>query len=671
VERISRTIVVASAVLAGVTHAWLASGRPGIASSAAVTFVLVLALARRWLSATCAAVMSLTFVAPALTLVAFGASDYHTTLIWLSGIAGIILSRVDLSRWQMPARWAVPFAAWGLVIAVSWPIVAGREIDFSLIAARTVETTNAAYAAPPRLAAAWVVVVALSQLLGILWVDWLWGWFRDGRLDEAERFVLLPVVASAIAGAAAGLYQSLVDIRWANLDIWAGVNRPGGLMLDANTFGIGAAMWAPAAIAMGWRRQWAPWIGPSMFGVLAAAAWLSGSRTALLALAIGAAGVAVVVLRQRGFWRPRLVATAALVGALGLILAMALAPRGGSSASPLQRIFDRLPRLEVNEVRRFADELWTRFGYGRAAAEISTDYPVAGVGIGAFHIVATDYLYRDDPVHRLKKSLPTPDNAQNWWRHQIAELGFVGALPAVWISILILFALWRPGSGESRAGPATVLRAALTGVGVASLLGVPTQHPASWMSFMALLVWWRTLDGERPPVSSRVGSLPWLAGLMLAGTIAIGLALSARGSLRVAERARRAELPYSYGLSAPEGISEYGELRWSARHAVAVIPVPNRWLQLTVWTPPAAVASPVTWRVSVDERPLIEHTSAGVEPTTYYLEMPSGARHALLEIAASPAATTDRALQVATTWLRELPANAPSERVIRGSGHES
>ena len=29
-------------------------------------------------------------------------------------------------------------------------------------------------------------------------------------------------------------------------------------------------------------------------------------------------------------------------------------------------------------------------------------------------------------------TIPQPDNAQNWWRHHLAELGLVGSMPLLW-----------------------------------------------------------------------------------------------------------------------------------------------------------------------------------------------------------------------------------------------
>lgn len=656
---ITRLTLICSIVLAGVVHAWLASGRPWLAPAIALAFAVSALVSRVSLVGALVPVLAATYFAPAITYVAFGASDYHTTAIWLAALAGPVIVHSDPTRWHLPRRWAFPFVAWALVIAVSWPIVAGREVDFSFVAARTYDTTTSAFGAPPRLAAAWIVIVALSQMLGILWLDLLWARFSGSRLRQAERWIIRPLVVSACIGAAAGLYQALIDLEWLNLPVWIHGARAGGLMLDANSFGMSAAMWAPIGVALSWRSDRARWAGPAAYALLASAVlWAAGSRTALLALIIGTAGLLVGFARRRGVWSGQVVVAAVVLSAVLAGLAVALAPQLDQS-NPVRRVVDRLPNPRAGELRRFLDEMWTRYGYGTAAAAMTADHPLTGVGIGGFHIVAADYMFREKPFF-----LPTPDNAQNWWRHQLAELGLLGALPSWWISALLIAAVWQGTRGTEPT--ANVLSAGLAGVGAASLLGVPTQLPAIWIAFITLTFWLLALPGPNAPnVEQERRSWVWAAACVLAAVVALGQAITARADLRVPHRAMRSGLTFGYGLSPSEGLSEFGELRWSAGRALEVLRVGNRWLRITVWAPHPDIASrPVTLNVAVNDRRVVTYTLNTSQPVTYYVATPD-ARFALLEMEVSREMRPDRALQVATAWLPEPPATAPSTQIIR------
>ena len=664
-ERASRLFVLASLLIAGAVHAWLASGRAGVAPAIAVTFAAGLALGRFAPDVAIFAALATTYVAPALLFTAFAASDYHTMAIWLAPLVGIALTRASWARWHIPDPWRFPFVAWALVIAVSWPIVAWREIDFSLIAARTYDTTNSAYNAPPRLAAAWILIVALSQLTGILWFDLLWA--RYGRrLAVAERIAVLPLVASAAVGSIVGVAQAFLDVEWLNLPVWARLGRAGALMLDANTAGIAAAMWGPAAIALAWRLGAPVWLGLLAYVLSIGMVWAAGSRTALLAIGAATAGIIIAAADRRGVPRRRVFAAAAGGTAILLALALVIAPRTPVN-SPVRRIFDRLPSLEAGDASRFAREMWTRFGYGSAAVDITADHPIGGVGVGAFHVVAPDYMFRANPDYRAGRALPTPDNAQNWWRHQIAELGLAGALPSLWGSGLLLVFLCRRGSPRAdQASVATVVSAVLIGVGLASLLGVPTQHPATWLSVMTLLFWIVALSRDTQDDRAPGSATPLMVGIGLAVVSAASLAASATSDLRVPNRAFASEIAYSYGLSAPEGLSEYGELRWMATRAVRVMPVSHQWLRMTMWAPHADLATrPVQVHIRVNHQPSLAVDIRARDPLTVYVRMPDGAPWALLEAAVSRDVQGGRALQVAMQWVRDVPTGVPADLVGR------
>src|SRR5690606_16003058 len=203
---------------------------------------------------------------------------------------------------------------------------------------------------------------------------------------------------------------------------------------------------------------------------------------------------------------------------------------------------------EAAEMRRFADELWNRFGYGKAAAQMIADHPLTGVGIGAFHVVAPDYIYNDTG------RVLAPGNAQNWWRHQLAALGLLGAAPSILLSLLIVALLRQPGNADYPTGVSTILRTVLAGVGIVSLVGVPTQHPATWLSFATVFFFLAAASAPRRAVAGDTPARGWLAAACaVALAVSVGQAISARGDLRVPFRAANVGMAYSYGVSPPEG----------------------------------------------------------------------------------------------------------------------
>lgn len=658
-ERASRLIVVASIALAIVAHGWLATWHPALGPAAILAFAIAFLVSRLSLRVALAIVLGTAYVAPALLSLAFPRSDFHLILVWLAAAAGLMFAHADLRRWHAPRGLAIPLAAWASIVAVSWPVVAGRELDFSIAAAHTFDTTQGIFAGAPAVASAFIVVFALVTLIGILWLDFLWA-YVNGDMQLFYRDVVAPLAASAAIGSVAGIYQSAIDISWLNPEIWSTFNRAGGLMLDANTFGSSGAIWAPVVVAAGWAAGTRPWVGAVLCGVLTGGMWTSGSRTALMILCFGLSGVGMAVLKRRGWWRPATVRALAIAGAVTLVVALAVVPRDFESTSPIGRAFARIPSLDAQEIRRFGRELWDRFGYASAAQQMFQEHPLTGVGVGAFHVLSPDYIYlQSDGERRFG-----PDNAQNWWRHQVAELGVIGSLPSLGLSVLLLGLLLKGRALDGLAGVSTVPRLVLAGVGVASLFGVPTQHPAATVSVAAIVFFFvGTVRLPDALVRDRSGAW-WIAVLVMAAATAAGQWWTATGDLRVARRAIALAHPYAYGVSPYEGLSEFGNFRWLTADAVIVTPIEGRWYQLTFLQPRPAMGAEVTVSVAVDGRQVLTHRIEGTDPVTYFVEPPAGARAMMLELDAQPS-VRPYTVGIADRWLHDLPHDVSPDQVIR------
>jgi O-antigen ligase len=660
VERWTRIAVGVSALCCGATLAWLvAPVSPLVPWATAGAFVASFALARISLPLGLAPGLVLTYVAPAMLMVALRSPDYHHVVIWLATLAGPLAAASDWPRWHLPPAWRLPLVAWALVLAATWPIIVGREIDFSVVAARTFDTPNALQGGPPPLTAAWVASVALGQLVGILWLDLLWGRFGHERLRRAERVVLVPLLVSAVLTSAAGLYQRYVDINWLNVGDWPSLSRAGGLMLDANSFGTAAAIWAAAAIALAWRLRRPFVAGAAVTAVLLGGMWSSGSRTALLTAIVGLLAVAVAVAVRARAWQARLAPVALLLAAGVLVLVGAV--QSGDRSNPLTRFLDNIPRADDGGVARLLQDMWARDGYGPAAAQAISEHPWTGIGVGAFNPLSTDYSYL------ATGALVPADNAQNWWRHQVVELGLAGAAPSLVFSLIVLLLVWKGVVATDNVAPATVLRGVLVGVGLVSLVGVATQHPALFLTFVTLLYWLGALAEPTPAIAPPPAAqrAAWWAIVILAIAVAAGQAWSATADLRVPMRATRVGFPYGYGFSAPSPDPALGEVRWTGGHAVGVIPAQHAYFQVTASPPHEDIAvNPVRVRLWRGATLAADVELSGTDGVTRLLRVPEGHRHLMIETDVSRVRGDGWGLKLAGRWVRQVPPDFPPDQVI-------
>ena len=323
------------------------------------------------------------------------------------------------------------------------------------------------------------------------------------------------VIASLVA-----LYQATIDFEFANMRHWAFQRRAAGTLMDANPFGLVAALAGPAVVVALWplatARRAALALGLSWFGL-----WASGSRSALLAGSIALVGVA----RYAGRWRPAGIPrrqVAALLG-VGLIVIAMLAVTAVRVDNPVSRLA-RLAPDDAGAVGSWLAHVWERESYGTAANRMLRDSPVVGVGVGSYHALVPDYAQA-----LVGRRLP-PDNAQNWFRHQLVELGLLGSLGwIVWVAGLVY--LIAAGQYEpDREVQAGVLRWLLLALGAASFVGVPTLNATAAFGFWVLAVWFvLQLDPRalRPVWVPRATS--WVLALVLAVVYTAGLARGTSG----------------------------------------------------------------------------------------------------------------------------------------------
>jgi hypothetical protein len=546
-------------------------------------------------------------LAPAALLAVAGREGPVVELVWMAGLTGAMLRTLPWSKWSIPDGWKPLVGGWALTICLAWPVIVAREAGFSfdgLFDDGKLVSYYGAVTAPQ--AIGWTLHVALTQLLGLLWLDLLCGLFR--REPEKTPAVVHGLWIGATLASVVAVYQGAVDLSFLNAANWIAQRRATGTLLDANAYGMCAVLAGPMAfVAMrGARLKQGTTIATVILIVNVIGMWMSGSRTALLA---GVAGMIAVGLASwttsHKVTRRVLPITAAAVGVLAAVVLLA-----GRAIGPIGRLFD-LPQGAGSHLA----ELWSRGGYGTAALMMIRAHPLAGVGLGAFHVLVPDYRVF------LHQTMPF-DNAQNWWRHEAAELGILGgATLFAWSAVLI----WKVIAGRTAPGQAftaMAVRGLLVGLGLCSLLGMPTQSPLVLLWFM-LLVAWLTIAIANPDVPRLyqhgvvVCTVAALLSVVYAGTQLV----LARGSLSVPARAAAAQRPLVTGTYTPED-GPSGEFRWTRREANFYWPVTEPYVILHLAAPHPDVAQrPVQLTVSTPCATLLDTPISSSDAVTLGLQV--------------------------------------------------
>ncbi len=606
----TKGVVIASTLVAAFTQLYLATRLTyvelmGLAAAGfAVAFV-----AGRWRPGLVTTLLlSVVYVAPAIHVVLGRFESASLEIAWALPLLGLVLSGRDGWHWNVPPRFRWPLVAWALVIAVSWPIVFLRELDFRIWILPLPGAANTSIGITPWEAAHGVAYWAVVNLFGLLWFDRLFGWYANGGLAAFRARAIYPLAIGAFAACFTSFYQGAIDIQFLNPHQWPHMRRAAGTLGDANTLGAVAALWAPvfALLARGLPQSWPAIIGITGVALAALGVAMSGSRSALIgfALGIGALGVESLLAWRRsagpsrGLPQTKQVAPI-VAGLVALIVVGWLAATGSAVTSVVGRgVLRYMPFYGEVGIRQTMFEIfWERYGYGTSAVQMIKEYPLGGTGIGSFHTLVNDFSVMANGWKLV------PDNAQSWYRHMLAELGILGSLPWIaWCAVFgwTLFSRPPPSADLFAVG---VLRGTLAAFGVISMMGMPGQSMPVALTFWTLAFWFVMEQGtrEEPRPWSRV---VWGATFVLVLAHAGLTYADARGELLPRNRSMRFGWQYQYGLSdlEPSADGTPGR-RWTELNSLAVLPVKGQVLKFVGWIDhPDADERPVHVRVWADSR---------------------------------------------------------------------
>src|SRR5207237_6950317 len=114
-----------------------------------------------------------------------------------------------------------------------WPIVAARELDFTLATLYEPHLATSFRGGTPAAAALWTATVASSAQLVLLLFDWLVTEYSGAR-ERFERHIVMQLFVGACGCSTVAIYQGLRDVTFLKPTVFAVVGRSGGTMLDGN-----------------------------------------------------------------------------------------------------------------------------------------------------------------------------------------------------------------------------------------------------------------------------------------------------------------------------------------------------------------------------------------------------------------------------------------------------
>jgi hypothetical protein len=373
-------------------------------------------------------------------------------------------------------------------------------------------------------------------------------------------------VAWAIAGSGAVLAAATIaDVTRQ----WAAAGYTGGFLLryvegerfslhlaDVNAAGSFYVLAAVAAAAFGLfhREHRSRAIG--LMALMGPALWLTGSRSAVVALVIGL----VIVASGRTRWslarRPTIAVP--VVAALVLVLAMLTVDWQSEVKGSVGKAADLRSQFSVTSARMLASA------------------PVFGVGVGRYFERSSEFMPAE------LRAIYGNENAHNYFAQQFVELGIVGGLLFAWLAAAGVARAWvvSRASGDAAslglfAGTTAYLSTCLTG----HPLLVPEAALPFWAAFGAV-AGGHNDDAEASKVTRVLAAA---ACVFLA--ICIGRAVVSYTRARVP--------PADAGFHGMETAADGTRFRWMTRHALTTVPAEPGFMRLRLRAPDYPLTRPL------------------------------------------------------------------------------
>ena len=374
--------------------------------------------------------------------------------------------------------------------------------------------------------------------------------------------------------------------------------------------------------------------------LLAAALWLTGSRTAFGAVTLVALALGAIDVGRRGERR------ASVLAALAVLVLLAGA---GWTWYPEQR----------NDAASFS--LSSRLALARAGVRMAADHPVFGVGVQQYYQLSDDYA--GDLLASFGR---VKENAHNYFVQVLAELGVPGFALFVAVLVLALRAAWPgPAAPPSDWGlPAGLFAYLLTCLGGHPLLTPEAAYP-----------FWIALGIAAAAGTARAPAPRWLRWTVSVAILLVAASLPIRAVFAV----RHARLDNTaIGLSAWQRSGDDVRFRWTEGRGTFYVSAAAAAVSIRLRLGPDA-PGPMLARVSVNGRQAnqVQITSADDWKKVRFVRA-QGVRADFVRVdveavgappPASPAARVLAIGQPEMLWSSDAPANdVPMSADLDGDG---
>ena len=285
----------------------------------------------------------------------------------------------------------------------------------------------------------------LNYLTGFIFLFILLNTIKSKKYAKKILSILL---LSVVFSLMFGFYQILRDMSFGNTPFWVGLGQINSTFKGPNSFGAFLAAMVPLVLSMicVYKRAWKVLYFVSLLSIIILFPHV-GTRSAFLGLTVSLLAFFILSIKISSF--PKIAelkflkTSATQIVALLVIIAILIV---GVISFPQSRLYDRFK----NNINNFITTgNWVkispeRYFLWKEAYSMTKNYPLTGVGVGAYIIELPNYYLLDKEGDKFAlDSFRRIDSAENYFLHVSAELGIVGLLLVIWIFFVIFRQMYR------------------------------------------------------------------------------------------------------------------------------------------------------------------------------------------------------------------------------------
>jgi hypothetical protein len=421
------------------------------------------------------------------------------------------------------------------------------------------------------------------------------------KSKDYVRKVLLTVSFSTAAYLVFAIVQRLYSPALGNTPFWVRLGRINATFKDPNSFGVVLSASLPLflGLAIAFKGRWRVWFSALILLGLAVFPF-TGSRSGFLGL--GFALLVFFLLSLRG-GKIKHRNRAAFAVALSLLVILA-----GVSFFVFYQKSNLYQRMEsslnfLGKEESFSQIFTQKLEFWRVAVNMVNEYPLTGVGLGAYIIEMPNYL------RQLNLPFRHTDSAENYVLQAVSELGLIGLFLFFWVFLEIYRGAKRswsssPFQGREKfilIGAISGIAAILVGYLFHSYIGSFEVKYFFWL--LVALVFFRPNQAEESASGAGGGTrrkvLSALAVLAFA-SVHLGNSLH---SLSIEGRREKFGWAQNFGFYGPERDVRGFRFRWARKNAGLVIENGVPLLTVPMLTShPDAEENPVRVKVFLSDR---------------------------------------------------------------------